>query len=459
LYVLKESALLLHRLPYITIIFGSNNKPLPQLALAAWCVTGTFILIILFSAFGIYKDKLPFSLNKIFWIFCLFFMGLAPLLQYSTGVKPFYWVPDRGPWSYLETNFLVLCCMTLFRTVYATQKRNPEIWMSDPGDALTDKKISPVTGALIFACAILAQFWLSGNLWYRQAADTQIRISNSSLQLLADKSLKGFVLYYCLLSLHLYRQKRIGLLQTAIVIIAAILANFPTAIPRYWLATFYLGIGITACHTAFVQKPRKFDLLFVSGLATLFPLLTLARLKKEAILSSISEPRQFFTQVVHSFCGQDFDAYASLHNTILYVHDHGVLWGKQLATTVLFFVPRSSWPGKSVGSGSIVNPPPPGSDFSNFSCPLFAEGYLDFSVTGAVLFTAVLAWLWSRYDRYYWYTKRGSFLKMMYPAYLALAFFMLRGDLLSSFAYTTGVAVAAWLFHRMVRTGGRNAIA
>ncbi|HTN17700.1 MAG TPA: hypothetical protein VL092_08470, partial [Chitinophagaceae bacterium] len=144
------------------------------------------------------------------------------------------------------------------------------------------------------------------------------------------------------------------------------------------------------------------------------------------------------------------DAYASLQHTLQYVHTNGILWGRQLLTTLLFFIPRKVWPGKSVGSGSLVNPPKPGSDFANFSSPLFAEGFLDFHMIGALGITALCAWLWSRYDRYYWQKPDNDFLKMVYPAYLGLAFFMLRGDLLSSFAYTVGIAAAAWIFFRVL---------
>lgn len=422
------------------------------MALTASCVTGTFILIILLSAFGIYKDRLPFSLNKIFWIFCLFFMGLAPLLQYSTGIRPFPWLADATTAVYLKANLLILCCMLLFRLVYARQSRQdntlppPRPVATAPGN----KRKFLTLGALIFAFAILAQFWLSGDLWYRYLADSRVQITNSSLQLLTDKALKGIVLGYVLLGIHLYRQKKIAWVHITIILAAAVLTNFPTAIPRYWLATFYIGAGISCFSRVFLKKTRLFDSFFIAGLAVLFPLLTLARLGKEELANLCARPGLFFKQLAASFCGQDFDAYASLQHTLQYVQTNGVLWGRQLTTTLLFFIPRAVWPGKSVGSGSLVNPPRPGSDFTNFSSPLFAEGYLDFHLAGAFLLTAVCAWLWGRYDRHYWYAAQDGFLKMVYPAYLAMAFFMLRGDLLSSFAYTVGIGMAACLLYRVL---------
>ncbi|HTN16126.1 MAG TPA: hypothetical protein VL092_00490, partial [Chitinophagaceae bacterium] len=253
------------------------------MALAASAVTGTFLLIILLSASGIYRDKFPYSLNKIFWIFCLFFMGLAPLLQYVTGSRPFPWIPDATAGIYLQTNLLILCCMLLFRAVYARQKRENKL-LSTPspmagGDA--DKKAFLTLGTLVFILAILAQYWLSGSLWYRKLADADTRISNSSLQLLTDKGLKGIVLCYSLLSIHLYRQKKTGLWRTVIILTAAVLTNFPTAIPRYWLATFYIGTGITYFYQSFLRTRRLFEGLLISGLALLFPLLTLARLTRD----------------------------------------------------------------------------------------------------------------------------------------------------------------------------------
>ncbi|MBL7710997.1 MAG: hypothetical protein JNL13_00965 [Chitinophagaceae bacterium] len=428
------------------------------MALAATGVTGTFLLIILLSAYGIYRDRLPYSLNKIFWIFCLFFMGLAPLLQYGSGSRPFPWLPDATAPLYLKTNLLILCCMLLFRAVYTRQRiRNADTVFPFPMPGGTiSKRMFLTAGAFVFAVAVLAQYSLSGSLWYRNLADAAPRISDSSLQLLTDKILKGLVLCYSLLCIRLYRQKQTGGAYTALILAAAVLTNFPTAIPRYWLATFYAGTGISFFYPVFLKRRRLFDGLFISGLALLFPLLTLARLNKKALRYRLSHPRRFLDQLADSFCGQDFDAYASLQHTLQYVQSNGVLWGRQLMTTLLFFIPRSAWPGKSVGSGSLVNPPRPGSDFSNFSSPLFAEGFLDFHLIGALGISALCAWIWGRYDRYYWHSQPGGFLKMVYPAYLGMAFFTLRGDLLSSFAYTTGIAAAAWIFYRVLVAKGKK---
>lgn len=382
-------------------------------------------------------------------------MGIAPLLQYTSGIMPFGWMNNQDDqMSFILTNALLLLCIILYR--FSRRKtiainRLSEIKYPDFSFDLPFVKRYKSWGILIYIIAIILQVYLSGNLWNRQLADETTIIVNSSVQLFADKSLKGIILYFCLVTIQLYKQKIISKPEFLFLLGLGIIANFPTAIPRYWLATFYLGIIIPLIASFLYRHKHRFSLLFVSGLLLLFPLINLIRWKKsqskdsfDTVLHSIKSLFQLFTD---SFCRQDFDAYASLRNTILYTQVHGLSWGRQLTTTFLFFVPRKVWPDKSIGSGAVVNPPRPYSDFHNYSSPLFAEGYIDFGIFGALVFTVLFSLLLSKYDNYYWYNNKNTYTQLFYPAYLGLAFFTLRGDLLSSFAYTIGIFLSGWIFH------------
>ena len=110
-------------------------------------------------------------------------------------------------------------------------------------------------------------------------------------------------------------------------------------------------------------------------------------------------------------------------------------YGKQLLGALLFFIPRSIWPSKPFGSGYTVftafnNP------FSNVSCPLIAEGYINFGLFGIIIFALMFGYLSSYLDCKFKnnISKRDSFI-LLYPFLLGAYFFMLRGDLMSSYAY------------------------
>jgi hypothetical protein len=94
-----------------------------------------------------------------------------------------------------------------------------------------------------------------------------------------------------------------------------------------------------------------------------------------------------------------------------------------------------------------------GRTFINISSPLPAEGYINFGWMGSLLFTAIVALLACCYDAAYWLRpsrRVPTFHRLFYPAAIILFLFLLRGDLLSSFAYLAGFYVSGRLFHAVL---------
>ena len=84
-----------------------------------------------------------------------------------------------------------------------------------------------------------------------------------------------------------------------------------------------------------------------------------------------------------------------------------------------------------------------GWDFTNLSCPLPAEGYVNFGILGVVVFAVHFSLIVSKADNVFW-RGRSVFMKIVYPFVVPFVFFLMRGDLLSSFAYLFGFAVTVW---------------
>lgn len=417
-----------------------------MLGTTALIYTG-YAIIIGLSLLGLYLDRLPFSLNKIFWIFCLFFWGIAPWLQYASGTFPFTWMhPEQDTSSFIETNKLIIACMLTFGCItYLFQKTYSGKKLIAP-----DYPFAPSFPKLltILIPAVIVQLAVSPDWWMRRATENETLWGSSSLQLLADKGSKGLMLGAALIALTAFRQKRYTRTQMALITLLLICANFPTALPRYWLATMYMGLGITAFSGILARRKRLFEIVLMSGLLFVFPLLSLIRI-----------PSEKQSRKAISFCTQDFDTYGSLQNTLRYTKEHGFQKGKQISTTLLFFIPRTYWPEKSIGSGAIVNHPRPGSDFRNYASPLPAEGYIDFGIAGALTWVGLAAIMAAWYDRKYWRDHAGSFGTLFYPAYFGLFFFMLRGDLLSSFAFSIGISASAFIsfkFLQPIKTQGNK---
>ncbi|MES2479262.1 MAG: O-antigen polysaccharide polymerase Wzy [Bacteroidota bacterium] len=398
----------------------------------------SFLLNIIVSFYGIVSDRQAFSLNKVFWIFNLLFLSLVPLGQFLAGAFP--WDRTFSNSTILTANGLILLCQIVY--VVVREKSMKGFSEKPEENGVPNIRITPLLLLYLSACLLMIAGSNGGRFWER---NNGISIENGTLQLLTDKALRGICLFGFLSSIYLWQEKKMTTRILILLLLIGFIANFPTAIPRYWLATFYLGALLIFFRKLLMRQRYLFSTALVTASVFLFPLLTVLRYSSKKISSKFSSVQDVFS---FSFRGGDFDAYSSLCSTIDYVQQHGITWGRQLATVVLFFIPRSVWPGKSVGSGALVNRLEH-SDFTNFSSPYIAEGYINFGIIGSLVFFVLLAWLIARYDDWYWNGSRKNFNSLIYPAATGMLFFMLRGDLLSSFAYSVGIYFSGWLCYKI----------
>ena len=133
-----------------------------------------------------------------------------------------------------------------------------------------------------------------------------------------------------------------------------------------------------------------------------------------------------------------FDAYSSFMRILI---NDITTYGEQFLGCILFWVPRSIWPTKPIGSGAFLSNEL-NLSLTNISCCYFAEGYINWRFFGILLFTIFLAIYTSMFDKIYWNLKgnrtHNYFFEILYFLLLGLTFFIMRGDLLSSYAYTIG---------------------
>ena len=143
-----------------------------------------------------------------------------------------------------------------------------------------------------------------------------------------------------------------------------------------------------------------------------------------------------------SYTDGNYDAWRMLVAAVRHNFEYGSVLGRQLLGVILFFVPSSLWHSKPIGSGAMLIQSEFGSDiFSNVSCPLVAEGYVNFGFFGVVIFGLILGLFVAKLDVFYWNIFEKEKQKSLFSPYLFLVFmlfFVLRGDLLSGFAYVCG---------------------
>jgi hypothetical protein len=170
----------------------------------------------------------------------------------------------------------------------------------------------------------------------------------------------------------LYRQtKQDGRrrLLPLIVVTLTLLATCvnPISSARYVFGTVALGVLAAFGVYETLRRFRIFALAALVGMVVLFPLADYFRHSKTSAEQ---------VNILGSLKGGDFDSFDQIVNTVTYVHSNGVPWGRQALGVLLFWVPRSSWPGKPVDTGTLIATFK-GYDFVNLSAPIWAEMFIN----------------------------------------------------------------------------------
>jgi oligosaccharide repeat unit polymerase len=278
------------------------------------------------------------------------------------------------------------------------------------------------------------------NLFSR--ADNSLQIQSSSFALIVSNSFRSVPVIYVAMNLCFYIKNKhfYKVLPFIIGCIFMVLVNFPTATARFWMAGVYLGLLIIVKRK--FNNIHIFKIIMFIGILIIFPAINIFRINsfEEVIKSGFSIAKPTAT-----FLAGDFDSYSMLVRSLIHVDSYGTTWGYQLLGNLLFFIPRSIWPTKPIGSGALVAEQF-GWHFTNVSMPFIGEGFINFGILGVIIFSVILALMCKLGDlKYELYSLSNqssiSFVELIYPFSIGFLFFILRGDLLSSLSYYLGFMV------------------
>lgn len=393
-----------------------------------------FLIITISLVFMIYGDKYNYSTNKMLMLFSFFFFGIAPLLQYKYGIV--LWGGNLfSENDYVRMNWLIVMILLIYQFFYwffskipiIPSKRNKTSY----NVILSYNRLILITLLSVFITLSINRFDIQ-NLFFRSGGDLGRIGLNSSIELIFSRFVSPFpVASLILLKVYNLNNKRTEIF----LILSVLLTNFPTSNARFYIAAMYIPL-ILLYIKEISNKYLLLNKVVMLGLLIVFPFLDQARRISNFNDFEIALDFQMFLQ-------GHFDSYQMFMRTV----DANLIVGsKQLISALLFFIPRSVWPSKSIGSGALV-----ANDinlsFDNISMNYFGEGYINFGYIGILLFILILALINSRSDKLFW-SKNGNNTKMFqacYLLFLGLEFFILRGDLLSSFAYTVGILSSVFI--------------
>lgn len=396
----------------------------------------TYLFIVGKSIFAIYSKKnVSFSFYKMFYTFVLFFFGIAPYIQYTNKIV--LWTKE-SPFSneqYIETNLIIITIIVVFEISYNLLFNSSKNINHKSLNSYKYKKRKIAEILLIFICflslilTLYSKNWEILPLFFRggdYAAENQ-EISSFFAQIIDNFfrpiSIIIFIIYFS--------YKRKWNIYSFFFLLLGLFCNFPTGLARYNAAALYIPLIIILVPK--LKLKYYFNLILIMGLLIVFPFLNNFRYFGE---NTQIEPVVFDFSM---FAEGHFDSYSSL---LRIVQNDIVTYGNQLLGVLLFWVPREIWHSKPIGSGAFMAKKL-GFFWDNVSCNYFAEGYINFGFLGIFLFTIILAYISANADvRYLREIKNQQTSLKKYEILYILSsgfmIFLLRGDLLSSFAYLIG---------------------
>lgn len=373
----------------------------------------TFIINGIVIIIGCIKDKKSYSLNKIFWYFSFFFLFFAPLFQYLSGYA--LWGYQLNNDDYINTNLLLFIWFVLYSVFYKLKTKEKKY-----KHKIEFTKHNLNIGLIISLLLLIVTIKLIGfqNLFVRN--ENGISTDIGFVNVILNNAIKIIPAFFFIYSIYYYRNKGKNIKLYIIFFgIITVMLNYPSSITRYWIGAVYIGIAVVIFNKYI--KYKRFDLVLIIIFLVIFPLFQMFKWYTV---------EDFFNKNVKMagvYNNVDFDAYSMFARTITYVNDNSSTYGGQLLGTIFFFIPRNIWPNKPVPSGELVSSAQ-GQEFTNLSCPLPAEGYINFGILGIIIYAILTGRILRKLDDNYWKDRENvTYIDLTYPFALGLLIFLLRG--------------------------------
>jgi len=391
----------------------------------------------------------PYSISMLHSFFLILFFGIAPLFQYLN--KRFVYHAYVSNEELVYANILIIIWIIFYFLGNKAVKNSHKYFVLDK---LLKKEIN-ISGLSnlfwLFLSGVIAIFLLKdtgiSQFFSRASANEIFKRETLAETQLITTFLRNIPLYSLVFSIGYYKKNKKGLIFLILLLIINFVLNSPFGTARFNVGTIYFGLLIFS-FSLFKHK-RIFVYIFACAMVFIFPVIDIFRYNS---LSEITRLSDYSYNLQEYFLTGNYDAFSMIIYSMRYVSDFGLTYGYQLLGPILFWVPRSVWMSKPVGTGSMIAQTY-GEPFTNVSASPIVEGFTNFGILGIVSFGFLFGILCSTLDKIYWNRiksglKEDTYIMMLYPFLMFLFFFMFRGDLLSSFAYMAGhIAVFSLVFY------------
>lgn len=308
------------------------------------------------------------------WLFVYVFLGLAPFVQIRLGVDP-PTTPNVVHALDTRASTLVLIGCLAAMVGSTLGGRRPAAVAAAPARALNWSRTGLLSGImLVIAAAYLALVGVGPHLANRSAlqiARTETFGAPTNVTVAAAVLSMGLLVSFVAQSQRRRERAAAGHRAPPLMIAATaatlLLCINPISSPRFVFGTVLLAMLVSIGGVATMVRYRVAALSAVAAFVFVFPLADAFRRSGAPDLNG---------DTLSALSGGDFDSFAQINNTVLYVSYEGITWMTQALGAALFWVPRGVWPGKPVDTG-ILLAHWRGYPFDNLSAPLFSELFIN----------------------------------------------------------------------------------
>lgn len=415
------------------------------LQLGFWFLTNFAILRLI----RLSRDPdLPF-MAMAFYVFIYVWCGVIPLYQVSVGLLPWRILPSFANMAMCIT--IIASSIAAFEVGYRPSRRAE---FAGLGRDVGADRVSAITETRLIVFSVIAIVFAAyfGPLTtpISTLLSDRATLLNEAAELdltrgtrLVQTTLMRIPIFITLLTnLWFLRARRISfplLLLVAVQIPLFTLVSFPTAVSRAWLGGVLLSFYFLWLATSNVRAMGIRTFAIVLAMFVIYPLAHYAR------SSALNTPRTLSESIFSTYTEGSFDV-ASM-TAALFIATDGqefeISWGEQLLAALFFWVPRSIWDDKPVGTGASIGTALD-FEFTNLSAPLWIEGYANFGWIGAIALLFLLGKVSRPVDSAAGISALDfqTFLKVFLPGTM---FILMRGDLITASSTIGPAVVFAWL--------------
>lgn len=401
--------------------------------------------IVTVVALCIENQRCSFSASMNLYFFSYLFFFCAPLFQLSNNAFRWFLYPSIDEMIFANT--LILMGLSSFfignffsLNISLTNRINYNMY-----NLKVRNNILYLFVILLSLYLLYLFTFLSINDFFSRATFRTNTSSSQAIGLIVSSIRNGVALICWLVLIKKFKEKKSFFNASILIYFTAIIFFLvpPTGVARFLSGAFY--------GTAFIysfprlKSGRLFLVLMFLFILIIFPMLNNFRyinsdpLKIFDILNGLSD----------NFQSADFDAYTMLIYIIEYVTSFEITFGYQLLGPILFFIPRTMWADKPVGTGSMIVDELGIPINGNVSAPWVGEFYINYGYFGVVIFSFLLGILLRSIDRTYWNKNdSGDYFELMYPFFALMIIFICRGDFMSSYSFLLGTIISTYFTYR-----------